>query len=277
MRVWSSKDLRTFLTSVEDEHWFAHWRLAATTGMRRGELLGLCWRDVDLYRERVNIRRQLQGSGRTMRFAPPTTEAGRRCIALDRTTVEALRQHKYRHSVTWSPSQAQRLGDAELVFCRADGSGRHPTYFPMNLPACYRSPGCPRFAFTTFATLTPLSLCRPESIPRWSRSGSATPASRSPWTPTHTCFRPCTRRPRHASPRLSMWPEFARRDNSVTILVTKRGPWSPADQSRRDDSNTKRWLPLADALRNFVFEPSPDFLAMLHGLRVNRLPGFATL
>ena len=106
MRVWSSTELRAFLASVEDEPWFALWRLAATTGMRRGELLGLCWRDVDLDRERLNIRRQLQGSGRATRFAPPKTEAGRRCIALDPITVEALRQHKSRHSVTWSTGHA---------------------------------------------------------------------------------------------------------------------------------------------------------------------------
>jgi hypothetical protein len=39
----------------------------------------------------------------------------------------------------------------------------------------------------------------------------------------------------------------------------------------------KRWLPLADALRNFVFDPSPDFLALIHTLRVDPLPGLTAL
>jgi len=147
IQVWSSTELRAFLDSVEDEPWFALWRLAATTGMRRGELRGLCWRDVDLDRERLNIRRQLQGSGRTLSFAPPKTEAGRRCIALDRITVEALRQHKSRHSVTWSTGQAQPLEDGELVFCRADGSGRHPDVVSHEFASLVRLANLPKIRF----------------------------------------------------------------------------------------------------------------------------------
>ena len=129
---------------VEDEPWFALGRPAATTGMRRGELLGLCWRDVDLDRERLNVRRQLQGSGRPMRFAPPKTEAGRRYIALDPISVEALRQHKDRRSVTCSTGDAQRLGMPTWSSVVPTGSDGTPTWFPMNSPACCSSQACRR-------------------------------------------------------------------------------------------------------------------------------------
>src|ERR1700694_613008 len=33
-------------------------------------------------------------------------------------------------------------------------------------------------------------------------------------------------------------------------------------------SYSKNWLPLVDALRNFVFDPTPDFVALIHGLRL---------
>lgn len=56
MRVWSSAELRQFLASVEGEATFPLWRLAATTGMRRGELLGLSWRDVDLDKARLTVQ-----------------------------------------------------------------------------------------------------------------------------------------------------------------------------------------------------------------------------
>lgn len=48
MKVWTAEELRTFLDHVADNRLYACYLLAATTGMRRGELLGLRWTDVDL-------------------------------------------------------------------------------------------------------------------------------------------------------------------------------------------------------------------------------------
>jgi integrase len=48
MSVWSAEQLRRFLPVVADDRLFAMWVLLCTTGMRRGEVLGLRWRDVDL-------------------------------------------------------------------------------------------------------------------------------------------------------------------------------------------------------------------------------------
>lgn len=59
MRVWSPEQLRSFLTSVRDDRLYAAWVLMATTGMRRGEVLGLQWEEVDLDRGRVSVVRSL--------------------------------------------------------------------------------------------------------------------------------------------------------------------------------------------------------------------------
>ncbi len=56
MKVWSSDQLRTFLDAARSDRLYAAWLLAATTGMRRGELLGLRRSDVDLQAERLAIR-----------------------------------------------------------------------------------------------------------------------------------------------------------------------------------------------------------------------------
>jgi len=44
-----------------------------------------------------------------------------------------------------------------------------------------------------------------------------------------------------------------------------------------DQAKTEVWLPLVDALRNFVFDPTPDFVALIHGLRADPLPGIMSL
>lgn len=56
IRYWTTSELRRFLDENRDHHHWPLWYLAANTGMRRGELLGLRWRDVDLAAARLSIR-----------------------------------------------------------------------------------------------------------------------------------------------------------------------------------------------------------------------------
>jgi integrase len=144
MRVWSSAQLRQFLASVERDAMFPLWRLAATTGMRRGELLGLGWSDVDLDGARLTVRRQLIRIGRRTGFGRPKTEAGRRCISLDPTTVEVLRQHKQRHAVTWREDESSYPSELDLVFCRPDGNGRDPDVVSHQFTHLVRQAGLPK-------------------------------------------------------------------------------------------------------------------------------------
>jgi integrase len=62
--------------------------------MRRGEVLGLRWRDVDLDAARLSVRQQLVRSRAAITFGPPKTKSGRRLISLDPGTVAVLRSHR---------------------------------------------------------------------------------------------------------------------------------------------------------------------------------------
>jgi integrase len=57
--VWKASELATFLRVVEDDRLAGAWWLLATTGMRRGEVLGLRWADIDLDAGRLTIIRTL--------------------------------------------------------------------------------------------------------------------------------------------------------------------------------------------------------------------------
>jgi integrase len=125
MRTWTAAELRAFLDHVAGERLAALWMLAASTGMRRGELLGLRWIDVDLEHARVAIRQTLVRAGREIVVSEPKTSRGRRSIALDPRTVAALR--------AWRAAQAaERLAwggawtDTGLVFTSEDGAAIDP-------------------------------------------------------------------------------------------------------------------------------------------------------
>lgn len=67
--------------------------LAIGSGMRRGEICGLLWGDVDLPRGIVRVERSLEQTAAGVRVKPPKTKYGRRTIALPKTAAEALREN----------------------------------------------------------------------------------------------------------------------------------------------------------------------------------------
>lgn len=125
MRVWSGEDLRRFLASTTDDAHGLVFHVLATTGMRRGEALGLRWADVDLEHGRAAVRQTVVMVGHTPTLSTPKTNAGRRGVALDADTVARLREHRRGQA-----AQRLQLGagwrDNDLVFTTADGSMLHP-------------------------------------------------------------------------------------------------------------------------------------------------------
>ena len=100
--------------------------LALTTGMRRGELLGLQWVDCDLDAGVLRVERSLEETTAGLRFKPPKTKHGRRMISLPPSAVKALREHRIRQM---EQRLALGLGRPEphaLVFSDLDGKPLSP-------------------------------------------------------------------------------------------------------------------------------------------------------
>ena len=96
MRAWDAVTLRRFLESCRAaQDWlYALWVLLATTGLRRGEALGLRWVDVDLDAGRIRIVQTIIQIGSVVSVGQPKTGQGRRSVKLNRGTVEVLRAHR---------------------------------------------------------------------------------------------------------------------------------------------------------------------------------------
>lgn len=124
IRFWTPPELAKFLASVRDDRLYALWHLAAMTGMRRGELLGLRWSDVDLGAKRVSVRQALVSVAYKLTVTTPKSH-NERVIDLDPETVEVLRRHRKQQrdehvaaGVEWS--------EGGLLFGKSNGDIIHP-------------------------------------------------------------------------------------------------------------------------------------------------------
>jgi integrase len=140
--IWTTEQTRQFLDSQRDDRLSALWRLAAMTGLRRGELAGLSWTDIDLETGTLRVSSTRVVVDYKVVLSEPKTEGSRRTIALDPATVAALRSHRNRQreeqlsfGIRWDP--------AGLVFTRENGEAYHPQRFTQMLVAKAKATGLP--------------------------------------------------------------------------------------------------------------------------------------
>jgi integrase len=147
MRVWDSHQLRAFLAHVAHDRFYAFWLTAATTGMRRSELLGLRWSDVDLAGATLVVNATLvSGRDGPLFEELQKTRAGHRTVSLDEDTVEALLTERRRQE------HDQRLEDGwrnerDLVFVWDDGRHLNPDWVWHEFVRLVDEAGQPRIRF----------------------------------------------------------------------------------------------------------------------------------
>ena len=113
MGTWTAVQVATFLDAAQLHRMHAAFYLALLTGMRRGEILGLKWEDLDFTRSRLTVRNNLvemRGEGTTGKqhagketvssvrsiLQTPKTKASRRTIPLSPGTMSKLKEHRER-------------------------------------------------------------------------------------------------------------------------------------------------------------------------------------
>jgi integrase len=142
MASWTAQELSTFLDATSDHHLFAAWLLAASTGMRRGEVLGLRWQDIDFNNSRLGVRQTVITVNYEVLLSTPKTVKGRRSIALDSRTLATLKEHRKRQL-----EERMSVGiyhDKGLVFARPDGGPIHPDFFSQSFDRLVAKTKLPR-------------------------------------------------------------------------------------------------------------------------------------
>lgn len=100
-KAWSSEEARRFLESArdDDDPLYAAYVLVLVLGLRRGEVLRLCWSDIDLARAELTIGLQLQRIRRQLHHRATKTEGSDATLPLPPICVMALRQRAERAAI----------------------------------------------------------------------------------------------------------------------------------------------------------------------------------
>ena len=111
-QAWTADQVAVFLRAAVGHRLFPAFWLAANTGMRRSELLGLKWGDIDLDKATVSINRGLVAIGYELTESRGKTANSRRGIDLDPTTIDVLSAWK-----AWTTIEQASLPASRLTMC----------------------------------------------------------------------------------------------------------------------------------------------------------------
>jgi len=141
-QVWTSAEQGRFLAAAAEEHHHPLWHVLITTGLRRGELLGLRWADLDLTRHHLRVEQQVAMVGTRLEITSVKTEKSRRVLELPPSLVPMLLEHRTRQR-----ERMERAGalweNYDLVFCTGLGRPLAPRNVARAFKALCQRSGVP--------------------------------------------------------------------------------------------------------------------------------------
>ena len=144
MQTIPAEQLRAFLVEAKASGVYEMYYTELATGLRRGELLGLKWSDIDLNTGVIRVKRQIARVDGQIAEAPLKTKNSYRTVAISQQTVEVLKQQK------------AKIND-EYVFPSPNGGPISPDSVNNMLKRVLARAGIPRVRFHdlrhTFATV----------------------------------------------------------------------------------------------------------------------------
>lgn len=126
MTTWTPEETRRFLALITEERLSAAFWMLATTGMRRGEALGLRWSDVNLETGKIRITQTVTRPAGKVTVGEPKSDRSRRTMSIDLVTMAELRRHRaaqLEERLKWG---AAYQVDFDLVFARENGTPLNP-------------------------------------------------------------------------------------------------------------------------------------------------------
>ncbi len=144
--VLDEAQVGTLLRSAQSTRLYGPILVAVTTGLRRGEIFGLRWRDLDLDKGRLTVAQAIEQTRAGLAFKAPKTKRSRRVVTLPSVTIEALRSLRASQA---AERLALGLGKDErgLVFTNKLGEPVNPRAASKEFTRIVKRAGLPRVSF----------------------------------------------------------------------------------------------------------------------------------
>lgn len=156
-RVWSSDELRQFFATAESDRLGAAFVMLATTGLRRGEVLGVRWRDLDLDARTLSVVQTITNVDGKLVFGKPKTSKSVRLISIDERTASLIRQHRRSQREEQIAMGPDWGNDGDLAFTDEAGDPIRPEWFSKEFGRLVATSGVPRIRLHdvrhTYATI----------------------------------------------------------------------------------------------------------------------------
>ncbi len=141
----TEEELRQLLRTAAGHRFFPIYWLTAMTGMRRNEVLGLKWSDLDVDMKRLHLNRGLVAVGYEIHQTRGKTKTARRTIELDDTTLTVLEGWRAYQAAEFAAVDIDH--DADWVFTNGDGEPLHPHAVYEAFRRIVRNAGIPAMLF----------------------------------------------------------------------------------------------------------------------------------
>jgi len=142
VQILTPQELKRFLEVAKKHRLFPAFYVLATTGLRRGELLGLKWQDIDWEHGTLTVQRNLVWVGREPALQEPKTKGSYRTIPLPESTLEVLKEWRKK----WLEERV-KLGpdwpETDLVFPSEVHTAMHPRNFLRAFKGLLQEAGLP--------------------------------------------------------------------------------------------------------------------------------------
>ena len=154
---WTTEETNQFLTSVKDNRLFPVYMVAWGAGLRRSEILGLQWRDINMKQGTLTVRRSLVRVKGGYKFGEPKTKKSRRTIPLPEPVIQELKAWKARQAqeeMSWRglhkdvpDKEKPQYNPLKMVFCDEIGEPLNPDFVSRSFKRDLKAAKLPEIRF----------------------------------------------------------------------------------------------------------------------------------
>ncbi|MEQ6390384.1 site-specific integrase [Bacillaceae bacterium S4-13-58] len=150
MTTWDEFEVQHFLEFTKDDIYYIGYLLALSTGMRKGEILGVRWQDIDFNNQMLSVRQAVtrkKGGGFTI--GELKNDNSDRTISLFDHVIEELKDHR-KKQMEYKMKHRDKYKDNDLVLAASNGSFILPRNFDRQWKPLMKKSGLKQIRFHDF-------------------------------------------------------------------------------------------------------------------------------